>query len=61
METIFTIFGIAVADAIVSQILSDTKNQNKVIWLKVSTTVLTMFVVGKELFHFLDVLRRWSP
>lgn len=57
MEIAFTILGMGVIDAIITQVLKDTKNQNKVILLRVSMYIAVSLMVGPEIFHLFDYAR----
>ena len=50
----FTLLGMGVIDAVISQILKDTKNANKVILLRVSMYAAAALMVVPELLKFLD-------
>jgi hypothetical protein len=53
----FTILGMGVIDAVITQILKDTKNANKVILLRVSMYAAAAFMVVPEIFKFMNFAR----
>lgn len=53
VEVAFTILGMGIVDAVITQILKDSKNQNKVTVLRVSMYVSTALLVIPELLHFM--------
>ena len=57
MEMAITILAWGFIDAVITDILSETKNQKKVKWLRVSIGLIVAVTVGAEIWHLLDFAR----
>lgn len=57
MEMAITILGWGIIDAIITDVLSESGNQKKVKWLRVSIGLIVAVTVGAEIWHLLDFAR----